>query len=80
MICRLHGIPNEFHRPDGQVIHGPGCDTFNKQCHQRSYIPFDRTPFYQEMAALEKALRQRAGFTGKIKMTVAQMTAQRHSN
>ena len=25
MICRLHGIPHELHRPGKPTMHGPGC-------------------------------------------------------
>jgi Fe-S-cluster containining protein len=29
MICRLHGIPHTFKRPDGQEVAGPGCHRFD---------------------------------------------------
>ena len=32
MICRLHGIPHELHRPNGSPINHPGCDAFYGQC------------------------------------------------
>jgi hypothetical protein len=76
MICRLHGIPHELHRPDGRVAKNPGCDVFFDQCRQRGrsdYIRFDRTPFYRQMAMLENQMRSRSGYTGKIRLTVAQM-------
>jgi Fe-S-cluster containining protein len=71
MICRLHGLPHELHRPGSAPVKGPGChagmfDTL-------SYIPFDRTPFYKKMATIEMEFRQKTGKTGKIKETVAQM-------
>lgn len=78
MICRLHGIAHELHRPTGQVIEHPGCDAFSEQCRQSgiaAYIPFDRTPFYRQMALLEKDLRLSTGYAGKIKLTIAQMLA-----
>jgi len=76
MICRLHGIPHELHRPGGNVTRHPGCDAFFDQCRKggkTEYIRFDRTPFYRAMAILEKELRQETGYTEKIKLTIAQM-------
>lgn len=78
MICRLHGLPHELHRPGAGILKTPGCDEFFNQCRQRGktdYIPFNRTPFYREMAILEKALRAQTGYLLKIKLTVAQMLA-----
>lgn len=78
MICRLHGIPHELHRPDGRIMRNPGCDAFFDQCRRsgkNDYIPFDRTPFYREMAMLEKALRAETGCGDKMKLTIAQMLA-----
>jgi Fe-S-cluster containining protein len=73
MICRLHGIPHELTSPGGIVSKASGCDTFNRTCPVKTHFTFDRTPFYAEMAALEKELRQSAGRMQKIKMTVAEM-------
>ncbi|MBC2711972.1 MAG: hypothetical protein HGJ94_13580 [Desulfosarcina sp.] len=76
MICRLHGIPHELHRPGGNVTKHPGCDAFFDQCRESGnteYIRFDRTPFYRQMATLEKELRLETGYADKIKLTIAQM-------
>jgi len=73
MICRLHGIPNEMKRSGAVPVRGPGCGDFDRQCGHKQYIPFDRTPLYMEMAANEKEIRSKLGFTEKIKMTVARM-------
>lgn len=73
MICRLHGIPNAMRRPDGRILTGPGCDDYYLQCGPAGGDPLDRTPLYTAMADLERRLRDRLGFTGKIKLTVAQM-------
>jgi len=76
MICRLHGLPHELHRPAEPVIEQPGCDAFFSQCRKSgktTYIPFDRTPFYRQMALLENDLRLSTGYTEKIKLTIAQM-------
>jgi Fe-S-cluster containining protein len=73
MICRLHGIPHELHRPGQGILNSSGCGTFALKCHKKTYFKFDRTPFYMQMAALEKEMKQAVGMTQKIKMTVAQM-------
>lgn len=76
MICRLHGIPNEIQRPGGSPVRGPGCGDFDRQCGHQSYIPFDRTPLYREMARCEQALREKLDFREKIRLTVAQMISE----
>jgi Fe-S-cluster containining protein len=73
MICRLHGIAHELASPGRGVLKASGCGMFTRTCHAKKYYKFDRTPFYAEMAALEKALRQSTGGVHKIKMTVAEM-------
>lgn len=73
MICRLHGIPYELQNPGQGVTTGPGCEAFVEQCKQKGSFKMNRTPFYGEMAELEKTLRQKVGMTQKFKFTVAQM-------
>lgn len=73
MICRLHGIPHEFVHPIKNKIFGPGCHEFDAQCGHEQYRVFNRTPFYREMALLERRLRETTGITEKLKKTVAQM-------
>jgi hypothetical protein len=73
MICRLHGIPHEHRNPRRDITYGPGCQVFSKQVGKKDYYRFDRTPFYIKMAALEKDLKQAAGITTKVKMTIADM-------
>jgi hypothetical protein len=73
MICRLHGIPHELKSPGQGTLTSPGCMTFTMKCQVKKRFKFDRTPFYMQMAALEKEMKQAAGVTQKIKMTVAQM-------
>jgi len=80
MICRLHGIPHQLRRPDQQTILGPGCSTFKQRCGDKPYLPFDRTPFYLDMARLENEFKQAAALTGRIKMTIARMIAQSAGN
>ena len=73
MICRLHGIAHELRRPGQPPVYGPGCEAFSLQTQNQDYIPFDRTPFYIEMAAAEKAFKEESGMNEKIKMTIAEM-------
>jgi len=73
MICRLHGIAHELHRPDGTVHRGPGCHVFDVVSRGKSDIVFDRTPFYWELSTLEKEVRAAYGFSQKTKMTISQM-------
>ncbi len=73
MICRLHGIPHELRQPGQSTVQGPGCSDFDVQCADPSYIQFDRTPFYFEMARLENEFKLAAGLTERIKLTVAEM-------
>lgn len=73
MICRLHGLAHELRRPGGDATYGPGCDAFSEQTRRMEYKPFDRTPFYMEMAHMEGDLRRAADVTQKIKMTIAEM-------
>ena len=73
MICRMHGLPHELRRPDGRIIQGPGCAYLEQHYGKQATVSFDRTPFYQEMARLEKELRSLVHADTKIKMTVAEM-------
>ncbi len=73
MLCRLHGIPHELHTPGKAIFRGSGCHVFDRTCGQIPYIPFDRTPFYRDLAAYEQNLRKEIGADYNIKMTVAEM-------
>ena len=73
MICRLHGLPHELCKPGFQSVKSPGCDAGKMAFNSKPYFPFDRTPFYQKMAAIEMDFRQTFQKTGKTKKTVAQM-------
>lgn len=72
MICRLHGIPHEWHHPVRGLVRGSGCHAFTSACSSKDFI-FDRTPFYLQMAELEKELKQKHDLKVKFKMTVAQI-------
>ena len=74
MICRLHGVPHFYRRPDMLLVRGDGCPILigkNRKTGTRKQL--DRTPFYKEMATLEKELRQAIGFTERVRMTIADM-------
>ena len=73
MICRLHGIPHELQIANLGYDYKPGCNVFSKECLQKNYVKFDRTPFYREMAKLENELRQAVNITQKVKYTVAEI-------
>jgi Fe-S-cluster containining protein len=73
MICRMHGIPHELHKPGQNIINGPGCTTFDQRCGDKGYFKFDRTPYYVALAKLENELKQAVGIEGRIKMTIAEM-------
>jgi Fe-S-cluster containining protein len=73
MICRLHGVPHQLKRPDGQRQTGPGCADFENRCGRPRTGLLDRTPFYYALAQLERRLRQQTGIHQKIKLTVAEI-------
>ncbi len=73
MICRLHGIPHQLRRPDGQVQAGPGCGDFDRQCGRQPKAVLDRTSLYTAMAQIERQLRSLWEYNTKIKMTIAEM-------
>jgi Fe-S-cluster containining protein len=73
MICRLHGIPHELTIPGRERVLSPGCGEFMSRCGEKEYVNFDRTPFYAEMAGLEKELKEAFGISERIKLTVARM-------
>jgi Fe-S-cluster containining protein len=80
MICRLHGLPHEIHVPGKKVEYGPGCNEFDIQTKGKAYVLFNRTPYYREMALLEKSFRKKYGIGKKIKMTVAEMITTKPEN
>jgi len=75
MICRLHGVPATFTRPDGQKLDLPGC--FRCQEHvttDSSVTPLDRTQFFRRLVELEIGLLGHRRMTApKVKLTIAQM-------
>lgn len=73
MICRLHGIPSAFRRPDGNAVQSPGCGDYHRKISESKAVPMDRTRHYQELARLEGELKSALGQRERIRMTVAEM-------
>ena len=71
MVCRLHGVAHILERPDGNVMQSPGCHIYEGA--GKESLPLNRTPLYQEMAGLERALRKETGFSDRLKLTIAEM-------
>lgn len=71
MICRAHGLPHIFRRPDGTHHEGGGCHRFGEETTPE--VRIDRTDFYTELASLERELREELGFAGRYRRTTAQM-------
>ena len=59
--------------PGKPKTYGPGCGEFERVCGHKSYVPFDRTPFYAQMARLEQAFKAHAAIDARIRKTVADM-------
>ena len=75
MICRLHGLPFEVHRPDGRREEMPGCAKFERERMLKGlpYRRIDRTPFYRDLANLERGIRQDIRYPQKFRKTIAEM-------
>jgi len=75
MICRLHGLPFEVQRPDGQREEGPGCPRFENE-RTRTGLPYrriGRTPFYTDLVNLEREIRAEVPHFRRFKKTIAEM-------
>ncbi|MBU0482508.1 MAG: hypothetical protein KKG47_15555 [Proteobacteria bacterium] len=75
MICRMHGVPSSFTKPDGGRMNFPGCFRCQQLVSGREEVPeVERTIMYRELAFLEKDLLLAIRFRGpRIKMTIAEM-------
>jgi Fe-S-cluster containining protein len=73
MICRLHGIPHELRKPGSTPRYHDGCSAFHERHGDRSYVTFDRTPLYMELAQTEKDFKAAMNLSTKIKLTIAEM-------
>jgi len=75
MICRLHGIPATFTRPDGQKMEFPGCFRCQESISDyNSVAPLERTQFFRRLVNLElDLLSNRKMASPRVKLTIAQM-------
>jgi len=75
MICRMHGVPNRFVRPDGKKLHFPGCTTCQERYADQIEVPvLDRTDFYRRLADLERQwVEQARRPLPRVKLTLAEM-------
>ncbi len=78
MICRMHGVPNSFVRPDGKKMSFPGCFRCQEFCSCLTEVPvLDRTSFYRDLASLEMAFVDPKGKSlPKVNLTLAEMLVQ----
>ncbi|MBI4685528.1 MAG: hypothetical protein HY755_10050 [Nitrospirae bacterium] len=74
MICRVHGVPYKVYKMDSSIEYGAGCYRFltEKAEAAEDYI-INRTPFYLDIARLEKEVREYLNMPGKYKKTTAEM-------
>lgn len=77
MICRLHGVPHQLRRPGKSVLHAPGCAAFTHRCGEMDIYAFDRTPFYTQLAMLERHFRAVLNIAPgrSVRLTIAQILA-----
>ena len=74
MICRLHGVPAVFTRPDGKKLSFPGCFRCQEHVSADNPATMDRTEFFRRMVNLELELLGPGRRTApKVGMTIAQM-------
>ncbi len=75
MICRMHGVPNSFVRPDGKKMKFPGCSRCQELCSHLEDVPVvDRTAFYLELASLEMAfVAPKIKTLPRVNLTLAEM-------
>jgi Fe-S-cluster containining protein len=74
MICRLHGVPAAFTRPDGQQLSFPGCFRCQELLQEKEVAALDRTQFFKRLVNLEiELLGNRQRTSPRVKMTIAQM-------
>lgn len=75
MICRLHGVPSAFMKPDGKRFNSPGCFRYQEISETKtSPAVLDRTGFFQRLINLEiELLSNKKNNVPKVKLTIAQM-------
>ena len=75
MICRLHGVPATFRRPDGRKLDFPGCFRCQEHVAAGNYsAPLERTRFFRRLVDLEIELLGPGRMSApKVKMSIARM-------
>jgi len=78
MICRMHGVPNSFVRPDGKKVGFPGCFRCQElYSHLGEVLILDRTGFYRDIASLEMAfVGSKRKALPRVNLTLAEMLVQ----
>ena len=78
MICRMHGVPNSFVRPDGKQMSFPGCFRCQELYSHLDEVPvLDRTDFYRNLASLEMAfVGPKIKTLPRVSLTLAEMLVQ----
>jgi Fe-S-cluster containining protein len=78
MVCRMHGVPNSFVRPDGKRLSFPGCFRCQELYSHFKEVPvLDRTGFYRDLASLELAfVGPRIKTLPRVNLTLAEMLVQ----
>lgn len=78
MVCRMHGVPNSFVRPDGKRVSFPGCFRCQELYSHLKEVPvLDRTGFYRDLASLEMAfVGPKIKTLPKMNLTLAEMLVQ----
>ncbi|MBE9519626.1 MAG: hypothetical protein IME97_00755 [Proteobacteria bacterium] len=77
MICRLHGVPSTFTRPDARTLQFPGCFRCQEITRDKTAAAMDRTDFFRQLVELELELLGKNRPTApKVKLTLAQMIVQ----
>lgn len=71
MICRMHGMPHRFKRPDGREERGGGCARFGAA--NKVDWTVNRTKVYRDLASIESGVRRTSGFSGRYARTTAEM-------
>lgn len=71
MICRAHGLPHEFRRPDGVVMDGGGCHRLELK--GEPDLKVDRTVTYAGLAGIEREMRGLMPIGGRYRKTTAEM-------
>ena len=75
MICRMHGVPSYFMRPDGKEIRFAGCFRCQELIGDKEpKETVDRTELYRELAQLETDLiGYGRHYLPKVEITLAKM-------